>query len=103
MTKDAYFEMCEALGSEPIDSEVPVTYDDLLLDVQEALDIYSRLKDEWDTMNGNYMGKSYAGLKDIFDILDVPTEDRKTMFTLIGMIDKHRAVSISEAKPKPSK
>ena len=103
MTKETYFEMCEALGSEPIDSEVPVTYDDLLLDVQEALDIYSKLKDEWDTMNGNYMGKSYAGLKDIFDILDVPTEDRKTMFTLIGMIDKHRAASISEAKPKPSK
>ena len=103
MTKETYFEMCEALGSEPIDSEVPVTYDDLLLDVQEALDIYSKLKDEWDTMNGNYMGKSYAGLKDIFDILDVPTEDRKTVFNLIGMIDRHRSIAIAESKPKPSK
>lgn len=103
MTKEAYFEMCEALNSEPIESEIPVTYEDLLIDVQEALDIYGKLRDEWDHMNGNYMGKSYAGLQDIFDILEVPREDRKTMFLLIGIIDRHRSAAISEAKPKPAK
>lgn len=100
VTKEKYFEMCEALGSEPLEEEIPIEYEDLLLDVQEALDIYNKLRDEWDTMNGNYMGKNYSGIKDIFDILEVPVEDRKTVFNLIGMIDHHRSVAISESKPK---
>lgn len=100
MTKDAYFELCDALGTEPIESEIPVDYDDFYIDVQEALGIYSKLKDEWDTMNGNYMGKSYAGILDIFTILEVPVEDHKTIFNLISIIDTHRSKAIMDAKPK---
>jgi hypothetical protein len=99
MTKDAYFEMCEALGTEPLESEIPIEYSDLLLDVQEALGIYSKLKDEWDTMNGHYLGKSYAGISDIFDILEVAKEDRRTMFDLIGTIDIYRSKSIKAQQP----
>ena len=102
MTKEAYFEMCEMLGSEPITEEIPIEYDDLLLDVQEALDIYYKLRDEWDYMNGNYIGKNYSGLKDIFEILEVPPEDYKTMFGLIGVIDRHRAEAIAANKPRAS-
>ncbi len=100
MTKETYLEMCEALGSEPIEAEIPVEYDDLLVDVQEALGIYSKLRDEWDTMNGHYLGKSYAGIMDIFSILEVPPEDRKTVFSLISIIDSIRSVVIAENKPK---
>lgn len=100
MTVDAYYEMCEMLGSEPDPSQIPVEYSDLYVDVQEALNIYYKLKDEWDTMNGTYMGKNYSGILDIFTILDVPVEDRKTMFELIGIIDKHRSKAIADAKPK---
>lgn len=100
MTKDAYFEMAEAMGFEPAVEDIPVEYEDLLLDVQEALDIYYKLRDEWDTMNGNYMGKNYSGIKDIFEILEVPSEDYKTMFNLIGMIDRHRADAIAANKPQ---
>lgn len=88
------------MGSEPIEEQIPVEYDDLSLDVQEAINIYSKLKDEWDTMNGNYLGKSYAGIIDIFDIMEVPTEDRRTMFDLIGQIDKYRSEAIQKRKPK---
>lgn len=102
MTKDAYYEMCEMLGSTPIESEIPVEYDDLLVEVQEALDIYHKLKDEWDTMNGNYLGKSYSGIGDILDILEIPKEDRKTLFSLIGLIDRHRSEAIAANKPKPT-
>lgn len=100
MTKEVYFEMCEALGTEPLDSEIPVDYDDLCIDVQEALGIYYKLRDEWDTMNGNYMGKNYSGILDIFTILEVPVEDHKTMFNLIAIIDMHRSQAIAAAKPK---
>lgn len=104
MTKEAYLEMCEMMGSEPVEEEIPVEYEDLFTDVQQALLIYSKLRDEWDTMNGNYMGKSYAGLLDIFTILEVPVEDHKTFFDLISMIDRHRSEAIATSKPKtPSK
>lgn len=100
MTKAAYFEMCEALGSEPLEEEIPVDYEDLLVDVQEALSMYHKLRDEWDTMNGVYLGKSYAGILDIFEIQGVPVEDRKMLYDLIGVIDTHRSKAIADAKPK---
>lgn len=100
MTKEAYFEMCEALGTEPIDEEIPVDYEDFCLDVQEALGIYQKLRDEWDTMNGVYLGKNYVGLVDILELLEVPVEDRRTQFELIGIIDRHRSKAIADAKPK---
>lgn len=100
MTKSAYFEMCEALGSEPLEEEIPIDLEDFNTDVQEVLVIYQKLKDDWDTMNGNYLGKNYAGILDILTILEVPTEDRRTVFDLIGIIDGHRSKSIVDNKPK---
>jgi len=100
MTKDTYFEMCETLGTEPIEEEIPVEFEDFCLDVQEALGIYSKLRDEWDYMGGNYIGKTYNGLLDILELLDVPVEDRRTQYELIGIIDKHRSQAIANAKPK---
>jgi hypothetical protein len=102
MTKDTYFEMCETLGNTPKEEEIPVEYDDLSIDVQEALGIYSKLKDEWDMMNGVYLGKSYAGILDIFEILEVPKEDRRTVFDLISSIDKIRSKIIEAKRPKRS-
>lgn len=98
MTKAAYFEMCEALGSEPIESEIPIEYDDLCDDLQYALSIYSKLRDEWDTMNGYYIGKNFSGIKDIFDILEVDPGDRRTIFDLICNIDVYRTKSINNRR-----
>jgi hypothetical protein len=39
MTKEQYFEMCEALGTEPDPLEIPIEFDDLHLEVQEAYSI----------------------------------------------------------------
>lgn len=103
MTKDAYFEMCEMLGSEPIDSEIPVDYTDFPTEVQQAFNIYGKLRDDWDGMSGTYMGKHFEGIRDLFIILEVPFEDHKTMLELVDMIDKHRAKSIQDNKPKDKK
>lgn len=108
MTKDTYFEMCEALGTEPIDEEVPVEISELPLEVQQALDIYSKLRDEWDTMNGRYMGKSYTGIMDLFKIIDIPACDHRIMYDILVIMDAHRAEAIKANKPpetakKPAK
>jgi hypothetical protein len=46
------------------------------------------------------MGKNYAGILDIFTILEVPVEDHKTLFNLVGIIDIHRSKAIADMKPK---
>ena len=43
MTKEQYFEMCEMLGSQPVDSEIPVELDDFPVEVQQAFLVYKQL------------------------------------------------------------
>ena len=50
MSKQDYLDMCEQLGNEPIESEIPVEFDDFPLDVQQALNAYKFMRDEWDGM-----------------------------------------------------
>ncbi len=97
MTKESYFEMCELLGSEPIDSEIPLEYEDLAEDVQEAITVYNMLQDNWDTMNGLYLGKQFSGLTDIFEIAEI--EDKRTCFRIIQILDSERAKIVNEKKP----
>jgi hypothetical protein len=92
MTKEQYFEMCEALGTEPDPLEIPIEFDDLHLEVQEAYSIYLMMQDTWDTMNGNYTGKNYSGFLDILALYEV--EDTKQVFTIIKKLDEYRTKSI---------
>jgi hypothetical protein len=96
MTKQAYFEMCEALGNEPVESEIPVELEDFPAEVQEILEIYRILKDDWDTMNGNYLGKHLTGILDIFDIFEVHKADRKLYIQILNMIDAIRSKEIKK-------
>jgi hypothetical protein len=101
MTKEQYFEMCEMLGTEPVESEIPIEFDDLFDEVQEAIQVYNMLQDNWDTMNGNYMGKHYAGIADILSIAEV--EDRRTCFKIIQLLDSERISIVNNKKQKPAK
>ena len=92
--------MCEQLGSEPIDSEVPIEFEDLPLEVQEAFRIYNNLQDNWDYMGGNYIGKYMTGIKDILEICRVDPADYQVMYELLLQIDRIRAKSIADKKPK---
>jgi len=100
MTRDQYFEMCEALNTEPVEDEIPIEYADFPDEVQEAIGVYYKLQDEWDTFNGTYMGKSYNGLGDILDILEVEKKDRKYLLDWITIMDSTRSKILSDQKPK---
>ena len=52
--------MCELLGSEPIESEIPVGREDLSVDTQLALSIYDKLQANWEGMSGHYLGKDMS-------------------------------------------
>ncbi len=100
MTREQYFEMCEQLGSEPLESEIPVEYDDLPLEVQEVLQIYNNLPDSWDYMGGNYIGKNMQNILDIFSMYDVPHNDHRIFYEFICSIDRIRAKQLQDKKPK---
>ena len=97
MTKDQYFEMCEMMGTDPIDSEIPIEFGELHDEVQEAMTVYNMLQDNWDSMNGIYLGKIVTGISDIFKIMAV--EDEKTIYFIISIIDRQRS-EILNAKHK---
>jgi hypothetical protein len=100
MTKQQYYEMCEMMGSDPVDEEIPIEFSDLPTELQEAIQIYNGLQDSWDYMGGNYIGKNMVGFKDILDIYEVQPSDRRTIYELILQIDKIRAKTIRDSKPK---
>ena len=88
MTKEQYFEMCEMLGSEPLEEQIPVELADLPLEVQEAYRVYVLLNDNWDSFGGNYLGKNMSGLLDIMNILEI--EDKVTILNIIQILDRNR-------------
>lgn len=85
------------MGSEPVESEIPVEYDDLADEVQEAITVYNMLQDNWDTMGGNYLGKVISGINDIFEIAQI--EDKQACFSIIQLLDNIRAKIINNKKP----
>jgi hypothetical protein len=98
MTKEAYFEMCETMGSDPIESEIPVEFEDFPIEVQQAFNAYRMLRDEWDTMNGNYLGKSLIGVKDVLEATEIEQSEQKFIIMLIRMIDAVRSDEINNKK-----
>ena len=98
MTKEQYFEICEAMGNEPIESEIPVEFEDFPLEVQQAFNAYRMLRDEWDTMTGSYLGKSLIGVKDVLEATEIELSDQKLIIMLIRMIDAVRSDEINNKK-----
>ena len=98
MTKDQYFEMCDALGTEPSEAEIPIDFDDFPLEVQQAFNGYRMLRDEWDTLNGNYLGKSLIGIKDVLEATEIEPSEHKFIIMLIRMIDNVRSDEINNKK-----
>ena len=99
MTKNDYLELCEALGNEPLEEEMPVEFDELLTEVQEAMQVYRNLQDNWDMMSGTYLGKNLSNIMDIFTLMGIEPEDRRTLFELIGIIDGYRSIQLASKKP----
>lgn len=98
MTKQAYFDMCEMLGSEPIESEIPIEYEDFPIEVQQAFAVYRMLRDEWDTIGGNYLGKSLIGVKDVLEATEIEPDEQKFIVMLVRMIDEVRSDEINKLK-----
>jgi hypothetical protein len=98
MTKDQYYEMCEVLGTSPVEDEVPVEFDDFPPEVQNAFELYQVLQDVWEGMSGTYMGKNMSGINDLFTIYHVPQDEKRFILELIALIDSERVRQLSEKR-----
>lgn len=99
MTKEKYFEMCEMLGTEPIESEIPIDFEDFPPELHFCFDIYNTLQDNWDTMGGMYLGKSYSSIKDILDIFNIEKNEMAFYLGLLTLIDNVRKSELNNKKP----
>ena len=95
--------MCEMLGSDPVDEEVPLELDDFPWLVQQAFVIYGMLSDIWEGMSGSYLGKDYSLLFNLFDLYGIDSAEEKLLATdFIKQIDAVRSKILYE-KQKASK
>jgi abortive infection bacteriophage resistance protein len=98
MTKERYLEMCEVMGSEPLDSEMPVELDDFPSLVQQVFQIYHMLKDMWDPMGGNYLGKDNTSIFEFFNLYNLDKEERLLALSFLESIDACRSKIIANKK-----
>ena len=100
MTKDAYFEMCEMLGNEPVEEEIPIEFTDFPILVQQVFTIYYYLPDTWDPMGGNYLGKNLSIVFNLFGALNIDSLEESLCLQLLMIIDTARRKVLNKKEPK---
>jgi len=81
MTQDQYIDMCEQMGWEINEEEIPKDPSVFSVQVQQALMLLNILPDKWEGMSGTWMGKDYAGLEAIMNIYEI--DNRREVFDLV--------------------
>ena len=96
MTAEEYFEMCEALGTEPLESEIPISFTDFPEEIQQCFTIYYMLQDVWDPMGGNYLGKNMSVVFEFFRLYQLDHAEQLFALGVIQQIDYCRSKLVSE-------
>ena len=88
------------MGWEPKEEDLPQDGSDLSLECQQALTILNALPDNWEGMNGTWLGKDYSGLSAVMDIYEI--ESRREVFELLkeaeSMLGKYYAQQTKSRK-----
>lgn len=69
------------MGVEPKDEDIPKDPSTFSLEAQQALTLLNSLPDNWEGMNGVWLGKDYSGLLDIMDIYNI--HEKREVFELL--------------------
>lgn len=86
MTAEQYLMMCEQMGWEPNEEEIPKDPSFLPFDVQMALVIFNTLPDRVEGMSGTWLGKDFNSLNTIFEIYEV--DNKRDVFEYILLIQR---------------
>jgi len=85
MNQDQYILMCEQMGWEIDEKQLPKDPSTLSLECQQALMLLNTLPDNWDGMSGTWLGKDYSGLEAIMNIYEI--DDRRAVFELLKIAE----------------
>jgi len=95
--------MCEALGSEPLEEEIPIDREDLSIETQLVLYIYDKLPSKWEGFSGQYMGKELGLLPVLCEEFEIEKSIRKYAWDIIPIIDSFVAEDIAKKIKSKSK
>lgn len=91
-----YYEMCEQLGTNPEDGDIPIDFNDLLKQSQQALSLFEYCTDHWDTMNGSYLGKELTNIAFLLKLLVIDKSDWLTVIDMLNTIIPIRVDSVNK-------
>ena len=96
MTRERYFKMCEQLGKEPIEDEIPPDWEDFPNIVISALTTFSQLGNRMAPDIG-YLGKDFTNLPYYTSIHGV--EDEELFLEILTFLES-RAINTSQEQLK---
>lgn len=73
------------MGVEPKEEDIPKDPSTFSLEAQQALVLMNALPDNWEGMNGVWLGKDYSGLIDIMNIYGI--EQQREVFELLRVCE----------------
>ena len=96
MTRERYLEMCEQMGNEPLEEEIPPDMQDFPPIIVEALHTFNMLGDRLYPEIG-YVGKDYTNLEHFLELYGI--EDKEYFLQLLSWLDA-RAIKKSSEEMK---
>ena len=93
MTRDRYLEMCEQMGKEPNENEIPPDWEDFPNTMQSAINIFNMLGDRVFPEIG-YVGKDYTNLTHYIDVYEI--EDKEFLMDTLHWLDSRAIKQSSE-------
>ena len=94
MTRDRYLTMCEQLGTEPNEEDMPPGIEDLPEIIQVALHIYDSLGDRL-VPDVGFLGKDYTNLRLYMEVHEI--EDKEFFLDIISWLDSRAVKKSAEA------
>lgn len=86
MTKEMYFEMCESMGSEIEEDQIPPDIEDLTNQSQEVINMFNYLPDIWNSFAGVYEGKNLSNIKFVLELFEVDKTDWLLYMELLSIV-----------------
>jgi hypothetical protein len=93
---ETYLEMCEMLGEEPVEENMPIEFSELPNLIQQCFVMHRTLTDIWDTMNGNYLGKDYSIIFKLFDLYEIEQGERLFVLDILHTIDNIKSKNVAD-------
>lgn len=86
--------MCEEMGWEPVEAEIPKDASSLDFEVQQSLMLFNMLPDKFEGMSGTWLGKDFSPLQVFMDIYEI--YERRDVLDYILIIQNEYSKYYSE-------